>query len=549
MGILKSILKSGVSHVADPLGMRRIIFFNYLIVFCIVGAIFLTVVTSSFEYVTQSLVCFSAALLFAISLILNKKGFFLISEYVFLITSLCLVSIGTLINIESGLYVDSENMLLPLMAITMFVFDGKRKHFVYWTVFGIYILFKHYALTSVAHTDSIQYALGIINNVIVGAVLYAFLLAFRSILIKALDRSEEDEKRLFSMIDNVPVFLALVDPMGNYILANKNYADNFQIEKRAIIGKNRKDILPKKLFKSQKEYFEKAQSGHSAIFLQETLLPNGTIISANGKYEPIVDRNGNVEAITICVDDVTPLIKAQEALTIANETKDKLFSIIAHDIKSPLNMFETFLNMSKEAKMTEDEFFEYQNILGEKLGSVTTTVNELLDWSRMQLGGINAYPETVNVCDVVNENIGLFDSLIKKKNIEFKVETSCDVLAWIDENHFKVAIRNLIHNAIKFTNGGGTVEVNSNQTKDGTIVRIVDTGVGMNSATIDSIIKKEIQDSQAGTEKEMGTGLGISLTIGLLEKNNCEIAVESELNKGTTFEIRIPNKQKEPASI
>ena len=278
-------------------------------------------------------------------------------------------------------------------------------------------------------------------------------------------------------------------------------------------------------------------------FLQETKLPNGAVISANGKYEPILNDDGTVKAITICVDDVSALMKAQEELKEANETKDKLFSIIAHDIRSPLNMFETFLNMSKEAKMSAEEFFEYQGILRDRLGSLTTTVNELLEWSRMQLGGINSYPQTVNVCDIVNENVGLFDSIIKKKKIHFKVETSCDVCAWIDENHFKVAIRNLIHNAIKFTNGGGSVEVNSNQTNSQTIVRIMDTGVGMNAATIDRIIKKEIHDSQAGTEKELGTGLGLSLTIGLLEKNNCEIAVESELNKGTTFEIRIPNKQ------
>lgn len=548
MALLKTILKFGIGHTHDPLGKRKILFFNYLIVFCIVGSIFLAVVTSSFDYVIQSLVCLVGALIFTTSLILNHKGYFEYSKYIFLATSLGFISLGTFINMKNGLIVDAENMLIPLMAITMFLLEGKRKHFSYWIIFSVFMLFKHYSLVYESES-SLHYSLGIINNVIVGIVLYAFLIAFQSILIKVLERRERDERRLFSMIDNVPVFLALVNPDGNYILANKKYASNFQIGEKDIIGKNRKEILPKKLVKNQKEYFERAQRGESVSFLQETKLPNGSVISANGKYEPIIGENGNVEAITICVDDVTPLTKAQEALTMANETKDKLFSIIAHDIKSPLTMFETFLNMSKEAKLSADEFFEYQKILEERLGSLTTTVNELLEWSRMQLGGINAYPENVNVCDVVNENVGLFDSLIKKKKIEFKVETSCDTSAWIDENHFKVAIRNLIHNAIKFTNGGGKVEVNSNQTENGTIVRIADTGVGMDSSTIDRIIKKEIQDSQAGTEKELGTGLGLSLTIGLLEKNNCEIAVVSELNKGTTFEIRIPNKEEEGSLV
>ena len=297
------------------------------------------------------------------------------------------------------------------------------------------------------------------------------------------------------------------------------------------------------MIKNQQQYFERAQKGESVSFLQETHLPNGTVISANGKYEPLFGVTGEVSAITICVDDVTPLIKAQEALKVANETKDKLFSIIAHDIKSPLNMFETFLNMSEEAKMTSEEFFGYQKMLRERLGSLTTTVNELLDWSRMQLGGINAYPAMINVCDIVNENVDLFDSLIKKKNIEFKVSECEQAVAWIDENHLKVVLRNLIHNAIKFTNGGGKVEVNADRTERETIVRVMDSGVGMSSSTINSIINKEIQDSQVGTASEMGTGLGLSLSIGLLEKNNCSINVQSELDKGTTFEIRIPNNR------
>ena len=344
------------------------------------------------------------------------------------------------------------------------------------------------------------------------------------------------------MIDNVPVFLALVDREGKYILTNENYALNFRADRNEIIGKNRHEVLPAKVLENQEDFFKRAQMGESVSFLQETKLPNGTTISANGKYEPILNEDGSIEAITICVDDVTPLIKAQEALKVANETKDKLFSIIAHDIKSPLNMFQTFLNVSEQANMSPKEFFGYQQTLQERLDSLTGTVDELLEWSRMQLGGINAYPAMVNVRDIVNENIDLFDSLIKKKNIEFKVSASSDVSAWIDENHFKVALRNLIHNAIKYTNGGGTVEVLSNKTDKGTIVRVADTGVGMASGTVDSIIRKEIQDSQAGTEREMGTGLGLSLSIGLLEKNNCEVSVESEINKGTTFEIKIPNQ-------
>ncbi len=542
MAILNKILKTGTSKINNPLDKRRIVFFNYLIVFCVIATVFLGLLTIGFGYFSQAITCSVAAVLCSALLILNKNGFTDLSRYLFLVISTSLVSVGTYINIRNNQFVDSENMLIAVMAITMFILDGKRKHLAFWLVFSLFIYFK---VEIHLHTDysinSLHFLLSLTNNLILGIILYAFLVAFRSILVKALDRSAQHEKTLFSMIDNVPVFLALVNKEGEYLIANKKYASNFHIDKKAIVGKNRTEVLPEKLIKDQHSYFQRAQQGEAVSFLQETHLPNDTIISANGKYEPIFGYDGKVEAITICVDDVTPLIKAQEALKVANETKDKLFSIIAHDIKSPLNMFETFLNMSDQSDMSAKEFFVYQNMLKERLSSLTSTVNELLEWSRMQLGGINAYPAMVNVSEVVNENVDLFDSLIKKKNIDLKVDASADITAWIDENHFKVVIRNLIHNAIKFTNGGGTVKVDSNQNDSETIVRVADTGVGMDSATVDRIIKKEIQDSQAGTEREMGTGLGLSLSIGLLEKNNCEISVESEPNKGTTFEIRIPH--------
>lgn len=540
MSLIKNILKYGVGHVNDPIDRRRVVFFNYLIVFCIFVTIALSVITFFFGFLVQSLACLFATSVLTIPLFLNKNGHVAISRIVFLLITNIAVSVGTLINLEKGFFVESENMLLAMMAITMFLMDGRRKHIAYWFTFTVFITLKVISLNYEGISEGFYLALAIINNCVMGIVVYAFLVVFRSVLVKALDRNELHERRIFSMIDNVPVFMALVDTKGNYILTNEKYAQNFQVDKADIIGMNREDVLPKKLIEIQREHFAKALRGESASFLQEAHLPNGTTISANGKYEPVFNDAGEVESIAICVDDVTPLIKAQEALKVANETKDKLFSIVAHDIRSPLNMFQTFLNMSEQSKMDSKSFFEYQEMLKQRLDSLTGTVDELLEWSRMQLGGINAYPAMVNVSDVVNENLDLFDSLIKKKNIDFEVDAPKNIDAYIDENHFKVALRNLIHNAIKYTNGGGSVQVMTDQTEEATIVSIADSGVGMDSATIDSIIKKEIQKSQAGTDKEIGTGLGLSLSIGLLEKNNCEISVTSEVNKGTRFEIKIP---------
>lgn len=450
---------------------------------------------------------------------------------------------ASMIHIQDGLDVDLENMLFAAMAISMFLVDGLKKHFVYWLIFACFLTLKILSLNLQGLGGTI-FGLTLINNIVVAAVLYLFLYVFRSILFKAFDRSDQQEQTLRSLLDNAPLLMALVNPEGRFVLVNSNYAQRFGYSTRELIGKSRDEVLPEPIFRKHEPMFQEVlNTGEQVSFLEETSLPDGSVISANGKYEPILSADGKVESVAICVDDVSELVRAHKALKVANETKDKLFSIIAHDIKSPLNLFHSILSLNHDDAISKEQFIEYQESLKKRLTSLTGTVDELLEWARMQLGGISAYPANVNVSNVVHENADLFHTLIERKKIDFKIDAPKEMEAWIDENHFKVAIRNLIHNAIKYTNGGGSINVVGNQNDSETIVRIKDTGIGMSSDRINSIIKKEIQKSEAGTAQEMGAGLGLSLSLGLLEKNNCDVTVTSEIDKGTTIEIKIPKSE------
>ncbi|WP_436515137.1 PAS domain-containing sensor histidine kinase [Ekhidna sp. To15] len=537
----KTLLRTGMSHAQSPLDKRRIALFNYLILFCLITSLLLGGITITFGLIIQPILCFVATTLLSISFVLNHFGKIRFSKAYFITLCVLMIVGASLIYIREGQDVDLENMLFAAMAITMFLVDGLKKHFVYWLIFGCFIFLKVLSLNALG-VDGTIFGLTLINNVVVAAVLYLFLYVFRSILIKAFDRSDQHEQTLRSLLDNAPLLMALVDAEGNFILVNNNYSSRFGHKRRELIGKNRREVLPQDIFEKHEPMFQEVLKSKSQVsFLEETSLPDGSVISANGKYEPILNADGKVESIAICVDDVSELVRAHRALKVANETKDKLFSIIAHDIKSPLNLFHSILSLNHDDVISKEQFIEYQDSLKRRLTSLTDTVDELLEWARMQLGGISAYPAKVNVSSVVHENADLFHTLIQRKNIDFKIDAPSEMEAWIDENHFKVAIRNLIHNAIKYTNGGGSVKVVGNQNDDETIVKIKDTGIGMSSERINSIIKKEIQKSEVGTDKEIGAGLGLSLSLGLLEKNNCDISVTSEINKGTTIEIKIPN--------
>ncbi|SNS99912.1 PAS domain S-box-containing protein [Ekhidna lutea] len=542
---LKNILRTGMHYAASPLDKRRITLFNYLIFFCVAVSLLLGLVTAIFGLITQPVLCIVAAALLAVSFFLNRKGKIKISKGYFILTGVLIISVTTIVYAEQGLFVDTENMLFVAMAITMFLVDGFRKHTIYWLIFAVYVALKINILNLQGIEPGVVFGMTLINNLVVSAILYLFLYVFRTILIKAFDRSDQHEQTLRSLLDNAPILMALVDRSGHFILVNQNYADRFGYKRRDLIGRSRSEVLPENIFNKHEPMFQDVlKNGKQITFLEETNLPDGSVISANGKYEPILNADGEVESVAICVDDVTELVKAHKALKVANETKDKLFSIIAHDIKSPLNLFHSILNLNHDDVISKEQFMEYQESLKQRLSSLTSTVDELLEWARMQLGGISAYPAKVNISSIVHENADLFHTLIERKQISFKIDTPSEMEAWIDENHFKVAIRNLIHNAIKYTNGGGKVEVTSNQNDQETIVRIVDSGVGMTNETVNSIIKKEIQKSKVGTDQEMGAGLGLSLSLGLLEKNNCNVSVKSEPNKGTQVEIKIPKSAK-----
>ena len=442
---------------------------------------------------------------------------------------------------QLGYFADIENMLYVGMVTSMFLLKGNQKHFIYWFTFLVFMSLKIYEFRFQNVEKEIIYILTLVNNFLVSFVIYFFLCIYHSNLITFFNISYQQEQTLRVLLDNVSVYMAMMDPEGKYIMVNQNYANNFDLNQEEAIGKYRKEVLPKDIYNKHEPMFQKALKGEIVSFLEETEFPNGVSISANGKYEPIRDSLGSVIAITLCVDDVSGIIKTQEELQTANETKDKLFSIIAHDIKNPLNLFQDLLNINNE--ITKNQFIEYQEVIKSRLSHLSETIDELLDWSRTQLGGIRTYPSKVNVYSLINEKRQFFDFLIIQKKIDFKIKCSPEIGVWIDENHFKIALRNIIHNSIKFTNESGFVLVKAIQEKEDILVSVIDSGIGMTPEQIDSVSKKEIQKSKSGTNKEMGTGLGLSLSFGFLEKNNCSISIISELGEGTEIRIRIPKNQ------
>ena len=537
---IRRIIKIGLQNTLPLEEYRKVVTTNYLAFFSIGGSLVMSVVSIVLAHWAQATICFAGAFLYGGIFILNHNRYINTATFYFVSLSILVVTGLSVTSIVEGVPSGVEYLFLALLAVVIMLFDKAKKNITYWMIFLVMLFIQIFKYLYVGTAFNAEFYFSVLNLFFSAYLLFLFLSFFKRVLSKAVEETNKHEKTLYSLLDNVPIFMALVDKEGVYKIANKHYSEQFGLDKNEIIGKKRSKILPQNILDNHNPYFKKALDGQNVSFLEKNVMPRGESMYSRGTYVSIKNEKGETDSISIYVDDVSELIEAEESLRRANTTKDKLFSIIAHDIRSPLNLFQSILNVSNEEMISKEDFLGYQKELKKRLKSLSERLDELLDWARTQLGGINAYPSEVDVNMVVQDNVELFRTLIKKKNIQFETSLKCDEDGWMDENHLQVAVRNLLHNALKYTESDGVIRVETSLDDDSVLIEIADSGAGMSKEIVDSIMKKEIQKSTLGTSGEIGTGLGLSLSLGLLEKNECIVTLESEPGTGSTFRIWIP---------
>jgi signal transduction histidine kinase/Tfp pilus assembly protein PilF len=236
------------------------------------------------------------------------------------------------------------------------------------------------------------------------------------------------------------------------------------------------------------------------------------------------------------------LKESEDNLKKINTTKDKFFSIIAHDLKGP---FFSLLGLSEIIsedldEMTTEEIRKVSVGINVATKKVFALLENLLQWSRAQLGIITVEKEEFDFNELVSENVNLFKSNLEQKKIILKSELIDDSKIYADKEMINFALRNLLNNAIKFTENNGEVTIVSKKLDNNFVVSISDTGIGIDKESLEKLFKIESTFSTVGTGEEKGTGLGLVLVKEFINKNNGEISVVSEVNKGTTFTMKLP---------
>ena len=232
---------------------------------------------------------------------------------------------------------------------------------------------------------------------------------------------------------------------------------------------------------------------------------------------------------------------SQKSSRYLNKAKDKFFSIISHDLKSPFNSILGFTEILREQNtiLEDEEREQIFNSLYTSTRNIYNLLNNLLHYSRFQAGLVEFDPHPIQLLEVIKQNINILEGTALKKQIYLINNLKEEIIVLSDAEMLNSILRNLINNAIKFTRESGEISINASIETGFAKIKVTDSGIGMNKETMAGLFKIDSKKSTLGTNKEEGTGLGLLLVKEFVEKNGGQIFVKSEVGKGSEFSFTL----------
>jgi PAS domain S-box-containing protein len=365
----------------------------------------------------------------------------------------------------------------------------------------------------------------------------------------------QNEEKYRFITENVGDLIWQIDKDYNYIYVSPSVENILFYTPEEILGKsfysfltpNSSDYLNEMEKMHRNEYkFTPLKGG---VYELQYIRKDGSLVWCEVHASPLYTPDGKLIFSQGVTRDIGARKEAERKLKDyaaelkdLNLTKDRFFSIIAHDLKSP---FSGLIGMTTEFKnnardFSYDEIATFGNEMYDAVINTYRLLENLLEWSRIQLDQIQFNPITANVRDEVEKIISLFAANAVQKEISLSNNVDSDIFVSADINMIGTILRNLIGNAIKFTNRGGIVKIDALEREDNVLISVADNGVGMEEEISKRLFRSDTIHTTYGTEKEKGSGLGLLLCKEFVAKHNGEIWVESSPGKGTKFCFTMP---------
>lgn len=360
---------------------------------------------------------------------------------------------------------------------------------------------------------------------------------------------EEQLKLKNYALDNSPSAIGMADFNGVVFYVNNSFVQIWGYDnKTELIGKHFSEFSIKG--NPSKEAINTIMEGKIFIGEDESVRKDGSIFSYIVSASMVLHNKKPLCIMAVFVDNTERkqqeiILRDNEAkLLKLNNDKNKFFSIISHDLRSPFNGMLGLLDViANNYYSYSDE--ERLKIIQSSLSSAIKVFNlmtDLFEWARLQNNKFENEKETINLNEIIKENIKLFWSDAEKKEILIKNSIVQNIHVTLDVHSFNTVVRNLLINAIKFTPNGGSIEFEIKQIQSDIEFSIKDTGVGMSEETINKLFRLDEKITMPGTNNEQGTGLGLTICNDIVALNGWKMNIESQPGNGTTCRILIPRE-------
>ena len=361
---------------------------------------------------------------------------------------------------------------------------------------------------------------------------------------------KDSQVRFENIANSAPVMIWITDVNGLFIFVNKIWCDFTSRNIGEELGLNWiQDVHPDEM-NGLMDIYKKALDTRTAFSYEfrfkridnvyRWIMMNGVPrLNADNDFLGLI---GTCTDITYQKENEAYINKINDELENANKNKDKFFSIISHDLRGPLSGIMTLLETIDEnyESFEEDEKKEIISEVSKSSRNTYVLMENLLEWSRLQTGKMDYTPQNISLTLILNSMRNLYSQKLKEKGISLNLDLEPEYFAFADIQMTETVLRNLILNAIKFTPEFGTIFVSFENPGNEILIKVKDTGVGMDENQISKLFKLEMTHSTIGTAGERGTGLGLILCRELVEKQGGRIWIQSEVNSGSTFFFTLP---------
>ena len=361
---------------------------------------------------------------------------------------------------------------------------------------------------------------------------------------------------LHTLLNNIPDHIYFKDCESRFIRINNAHAKLFGlIDPEQAVGKSDFDFFTKEhalqAYEDEQEIIRTGQPIRKEEKETWEGLPDTWVLTTK---MPLFDKDKKIIGTFGISMNIDERKKAEAEIQLKNEElhrinaeKDKFFSIIAHDLRSPFNGFLGLTEIMAEElpTMTMDEILKIALMMRTSATNLYSLLGNLLEWSRTQRGLTTLSCESFLLMPKISESMVFVMEGANNKKIEIYYNVPDDLAVYADRNMVGGMIRNLVSNAVKFTPRKGTITISAMTIEDNFVeVSVKDSGIGMNTNMIENLFCLDVNTSRSGTEGESSTGLGLILCKDFIEKHGGQLWIESEVGKGSTFRFTLPAKMK-----